>query len=93
MIAADNNNKTTGTAKDCRMLKGITMMIVLLMKACIESSRDISFVFFPLSTWIPTEGIYCNIHNNYYYTYIHILLRVVSMTVWSRFFYVKLHST
>ena len=34
------------TAQDCRMLKGITMMmIVLLMKACIESSQDISFVF------------------------------------------------
>jgi len=35
----------TITAQDCRILKGITMMIVLLMKVCIESSRDISFVF------------------------------------------------
>jgi len=35
------------TAQDCCMLKGTTMMmIVLLMKVCIESSRDISFVFF-----------------------------------------------
>ena len=60
------------------MLKGITMMIiVLLMKACIESSRDISFVFFYSSAWITTEGIYYNINNNYYYTYIYILLRVV----------------
>ena len=39
---------TTMTQDYC-MLKGITMMmIVLLMKACIESNWDISFVFFLL---------------------------------------------
>ena len=49
------------TVMDYRMLKGITiMMIVLLMKACIESSQDIGFVFFPLSVWIFMEGIYNN---------------------------------
>ena len=37
------------------MLKGITMMIVLLMKACIESSRDNGF-FVSLICWIDTEG-------------------------------------
>ena len=37
----------TMTAQDYRMLKGITMMmIVLLVKACIESSHDTSFVLF-----------------------------------------------
>ena len=95
----DDNNTTitltitiTTTAQDCRMLKGITiMMIVLLMKVCIESSRDISFVFFPLSAWITTEGLYINNNNNY--TYIYIFLRVVSMTEWSCFFYVKMHFT
>ena len=52
-----NNNYNYKYGKDCRMLTGITMMmIVLLMKACIESSRDISFVFFLF--WITTEGIY-----------------------------------
>ena len=72
----------TTTAQDCRMLKGITMMIiVLLMKACIESSLDNFFVFFLF--WITTEGLSFvnNINNNYYYTYIYIyiLLRVVSL--------------
>jgi len=74
------------------MLKGTTMMmIVLLMKVCIESSRDISFVF--LLFWIATEGLSFvnNINNNYYY--ISILLREVLMAVWSRFFYVKIHFT
>ena len=85
----------TNTAQDCRMLKGITMMmmIVLLMNACIESSRDNNCVFFSFSAWIPTEDIYNNNNNNYLYTYIYALLRVVSMTVWSRFFYVKIHFT
>ena len=87
--------RITPTAKDCRMFKGITMMmIVLLMKACIESSRDNIFVFFPFSAWIPTGNIYTNNNNNYFYTYIYILfLRGVSMTVWSRFFYVQIHFT
>ena len=51
-------NPITITAEDCHILKGITMMmIVLLMKACIESSWDnIFFVFF--LCWIATEGIY-----------------------------------
>jgi len=60
MIAADNNHNNDNNynyGKDCRMLKGATMiMIVLLMKACIESYRDISFVFFLF--WITTtDGI------------------------------------
>ena len=57
ILAADNNhnnNNNYNYGKDCRMLKGTTMMmIVLLMKVCIESSRDISFVFFLF--WIATE--------------------------------------
>ena len=83
----------TTTAQDCRMLKGITMMIiVLLMKACIESSRDISFVFLPLSAWITTEGIYNNINNNYYFTYIYVYIITGSFDRrWSRFFYVKFY--
>ena len=83
----------TTTAQDCRMLKGITMMIiVLLMKACIESSRDISFVFLPLSAWITTEGIYNNINNNYYFTYIYLYIITGSFDRrWSRFFYVKFY--
>ena len=63
--AADNNNDITTITtititilpygQDWRILKGITMMmIVLLMKVCIESSRDNSFVFFLF--WIATEG-------------------------------------
>ena len=68
------------------MLKGIMiMMIVLLMKVCIESSRSISSVSFSFS-WITTEGISNNINNNYFYTYDYIFLRVVPMTVWSRFY-------
>jgi len=60
IIAADNNHNNDNNynyGKDCRMLKGATMiMIVLLMKACIESYRDISFVFFLF--WITTtDGI------------------------------------
>ena len=61
----DNNNDITITtptttititAQDFRMLKGIKMMmIVLLMKVCIESRRNISFVF--SFSWITTEGI------------------------------------
>ena len=72
------------------MLKGISMtMIVLLMKACIESSRD-NFCLLPIFGYY--GGYFVNnINNNYFYTYIYILLRVVSMTVWSRFFYVKIH--
>jgi len=59
MIAADNNHNNGNDynyGKDCRMLKGTTMMmIVLLMKACIESSLD-NFLSFSLF-WITTEGI------------------------------------
>ena len=44
-------------AKDCRILKVrmMMMMFILLMKTRIESSRENSFVFFPLSTRITTE--------------------------------------
>ena len=51
-----NCKYTNRMAKDCRILKGITiMMFLLLMKVCIESSQDISFVFF--NFWIAMEGI------------------------------------
>ena len=44
------------TATNYSMLKGIRMiMIVLLMKSYIESSQDISFVFFLF--WIALERI------------------------------------
>ena len=52
-----------------------------------------SFCLFPLSD---SYGGYLanNINHNTYYTYIYILfLRVVSMTVWSRFYFVKIHFT
>ena len=51
MITITTITTTTMTAKDCRML-------VLLMKTCIESSRDIvlsSFLFL-----ITTKGLYFN---------------------------------
>ena len=45
----------TTMAQDYSVLKGITMMmIVLLMKVYKASRRDISFVF---SSWITAEGI------------------------------------
>ena len=64
------------------MLKGITMMmIVLLMEVYIESSRDNSFVFFPNSGWIPTEGIYNN-NNNIYIFYLHLYIITSSFDDW-----------
>ena len=41
--------------QDFSMLKDIIKIIVLLMKVCIELSRDIIFVF--VLCWIAKEGI------------------------------------
>ena len=55
-IDDNNNNNNSGTGLP-HAQGYYDNDVVLLMKACIESSRDIIFVFLPLSAWITTEGI------------------------------------
>ena len=70
IITLHNNNTNNNykyeykiKAQDCSILTGITMMmIVLLMKVCIESSRDNIFCLLLFSAWVTTEGILSQQH-------------------------------